>query len=276
MGSSFGLQNQWFTAGMRRLFALRYEAMLGVILVSSLCGQGRTQGFLTRGGALPAGGDLCGVTDPAPCFKRIAQDEAGMTRSVFHMKRSSLPVVLGLAAATGVAMHFDKQMSKTLIGLPINHVEAGHEADLVGVYGPFAAGGLLYFTGSVIHDSHFRETGVLATEAMVDAALIGKSLKYVVNRQGPGNGPDSRGFYISGIPRGGSMPSSHALNAWAFARVITGESHSKWVGVLAYSLATSVSLSRTVTGAHSVSDVIVGSALGYGIGEYVLHTRSRE
>ena len=72
------------------------------------------------------------------------------------------------------------------------------------------------------------------------------------------------------------MPSSHALNAWSFARVVAGQSHSKWVSVLAYSVATSVSLSRALTGAHSVSDVIVGSALGYGIGEYVLRKRSTE
>jgi hypothetical protein len=35
-------------------------------------------------------------------------------------------------------------------------------------------------------------------------------------------------------------------------------------------------MSRALTGAHSVSDVIVGSALGYGIGEYVLRKRSTE
>jgi membrane-associated phospholipid phosphatase len=209
-----------------------------------------------------------------PCFQHIAQDEVGLTRSVFHIKRSSLPVIFGIAVATGVSLHFDKQMSQALTGLPTNPKPLGREADIVGVYGPVGMGGILYLAGSVFHNSRVRETGLLATEAMADADLLGEGLKFVTNRQAPGSGPSSFSFYASGVQRGGSMPSTHALNAWSFARVIAGESHSRWIGVIAYSAATSVSFSRTLTGAHSVSDVIVGSALGYAVGDYVLRKRS--
>jgi hypothetical protein len=260
--------------GTRQLTRLLLHGILGTVIISSLCTQSEAQDFLTRGGAVPAGGDLCGVTNPAPCLKRIAQDEVGLALSVFHIKRSSLPVILGVAAATGLALHYDAPMSKTMMALPDHPNQIAKGSDIAGVYAPFAVSGLLYIAGARMQNSHLRETGILATEAMVDAALMGKALKYVVNRQTPGNFAQSQQFYATGVPHGGSMPSSHALNVWAFARVVAGESQSKWVGVGVYSLATAVSFSRALTGAHSVSDVVVGSALGYGIGEFVLRRHS--
>ena len=274
MGRHSGLQEGQHAVRTLRLSAFVCRLILGTVILTSLCAQSEAQDFLNRGGALPAGGDGCDVSDPIPCLKRIAQDEAGITKSIFHIKRSSLPALIGIAAATGVSLHFDKQMSQALTSLPVHPKPWGQEADIAGVYGPLGIGGFLYVTGSFVHNSRVRETGLLATEAMIDAALMGKALKYVTNRQAPGSGPESFNFYASGLPRGGSMPSSHALNAWSFARVIAGESHSKWISVLAYSVATSVSFSRALTGAHSVSDLIVGSAMGYGIGEYVLRRRS--
>ncbi|MCU1321262.1 MAG: Membrane-associated phospholipid phosphatase [Acidobacteriaceae bacterium] len=275
MRTCFCLRSDWSIVNAR-LSSLVSRGILAAIVLTGLCGQGQAQDFVTRPGTVTMPDDMCGVTAPAPCFKRIAQDEAGLARSIFHIKRSSLPVILGVAAATGLALHYDKPMSQTLMSLPIHPTQVAKATDIVGVYTPFAVSGLMYFTGSIQHNAHARETGILATEAMVDAALIGKALKFVVNRQTPGHFAQSQEFYAEGVPRGASMPSSHALNAWAFARVVAGEYHSKWVSIVAYGLASGVSYSRAATGAHSVSDVIVGSALGYGIGEYVLRRRSTE
>jgi membrane-associated phospholipid phosphatase len=269
------LQNDKYSYGVSRLFALLCRAVLVTVTLASLCVNSEAQDLLSRADTVTVVDDGCDIDHLAPCFKRIAQDEVGMTRSIFHIQRSSLPAILGIAAATGVSLKFDKQMSQTLTNLPMSRNALGREADLAGVYGPFGIGGLLYVAGSVLDKPRVRETGILATEAMVDAALMGKALKFVTNRQAPGSGPNSFNFYTPG-PHGGSMPSSHSLNAWSFARVVAGQSHSKWVSVLAYTVATSVSMSRALTGAHSVSDVIVGSALGYGIGEYVLRKRSTE
>ena len=276
MRTPLNMQACQSTVEKRQLSGLLFRTMAFAVIMTSICIQGRAQDLFSAGGAIPAGGDLCDATNLAPCFHRIAQDEAGITRSIFHPKRSSILVILGVAAATGVALHFDRQMSQTLMSLPDHPAQINQGADIAGVYGPFAAGGLMYVTGSVLHNPRARETGVLATEAMVDGALIGQALKFAVNRQSPGTAPQAQQFYASGVPRGGSMPSAHAINVWAFARIVAGESNSKWVGVLAYSLATTVSFSRTVTGAHSVSDVIVGSAIGYGVGEYVLRRRGTE
>ncbi|MGH9931960.1 MAG: phosphatase PAP2 family protein [Pyrinomonadaceae bacterium] len=47
--------------------------------------------------------------------------------------------------------------------------------------------------------------------------------------------------------------------------------HRPLVQVGAYGLATAVSLSRYTGRNHFLSDVLVGSAMGYGIGRYVYH-----
>ena len=60
-------------------------------------------------------------------------------------------------------------------------------------------------------------------------------------------------------------------NAWAVATVIANEYKDRpLVRYGSYSLATAVRLSRFRR--HFLSDVLVGSAIGYGIGRYVYRT----
>src|SRR5207245_2776068 len=56
------------------------------------------------------------------------------------------------------------------------------------------------------------------------------------------------------------------------ATVIANEYHDhRLVQIVAYGLATAVSLSRYTGRNHFLSDALVGSAMGYGIGRYVYH-----
>ena len=61
------------------------------------------------------------------------------------------------------------------------------------------------------------------------------------------------------------------------ATVVAHEYHdNRAVQVAAYGLATAVSVSRFTGRNHYISDVLVGSALGYGIGRYVYRTHHRQ
>ncbi len=191
------------------ILALLTQAALNTALLTGFSSQAWAQETILQGSPARDGGDLCDAFDPLPCIRRVGQDEVGLTRSLFHPTRRSLSAILGVTAATGVALHFDKQMSKTLMGLPGNPTQINRAADITGVYAPFAAGGLMYLTGSFLHNSHARETGMLATEAMVDGALIGQGLKFVVNRSKPGDGSAGRRLLCIGCaPRG-----QHAVRA---------------------------------------------------------------
>jgi hypothetical protein len=153
MELSFGLREGRYSRPAQRLSVQLYRVILGAVMLSSLCAPGEAQDLLSHGDVVVAPGNhQCDLTAPVPCFQHIAQDEVGLTQSVFHIKRSSLPVIFGIAVATGVSLHFDKQMSQALTGLPTNPKPLGREADIVGVYGPVGMGGILYLAGSVFHN----------------------------------------------------------------------------------------------------------------------------
>ena len=62
------------------------------------------------------------------------------------------------------------------------------------------------------------------------------------------------------------------MAAWSLATIVANEYRGRpMVQIAAYSLATSVGVSRFTGRNHFLSDVVVGSAIGYGIGRYVYH-----
>jgi membrane-associated phospholipid phosphatase len=94
-------------------------------------------------------------------------------------------------------------------------------------------------------------------------------LKNVSRRQRPDR-DEGQGEFFEG---GHSFPSGHATSAWALATVIANEyRHHRAIQIGAYGIATAVSVSRYAGRNHFLSDVLVGSAMGYGIGRYVYRT----
>ena len=60
-----------------------------------------------------------------------------------------------------------------------------------------------------------------------------------------------------------SFPSAHAVHTVAIATGLAMESHTRWVAIPAYGVATIVGLQRVYTGAHWGSDVIGSAALAF-------------
>jgi membrane-associated phospholipid phosphatase len=64
------------------------------------------------------------------------------------------------------------------------------------------------------------------------------------------------------------------METWALASIIAHEySSSRVVPIAAYGLATAVSASRFAAQKHFASDVVVGAAMGWFIGDYVYRKR---
>jgi len=112
---------------------------------------------------------------------------------------------------------------------------------------------------------------------MVDSIILNKGLGYAINRQTPKQGDGTGRFWPHGTktwPDGQSMPSDHSVVAWSFAHVVASQYPGIATKALVYGLAATVSASRVVAREHFPSDVIVGSALGYVVGGYVVRRRS--
>jgi membrane-associated phospholipid phosphatase len=110
---------------------------------------------------------------------------------------------------------------------------------------------------------------VLGAEALVDGGIVFSVLKNVSQRQRPGH-DEGQGEFFDG---GHSFPSGHATSAWALATVVANEyKDHRAVEIAAYGIASAVSVARFAGRNHFLSDVLVGSAVGYGIGRYVYRT----
>jgi len=136
-----------------------------------------------------------------------------------------------------------------------------------------AVAGGFYLIGRETHNSRARETGILSAEAAIDGLIVSAALKGVTQRTRPQTGSERSEFFDGG----NSFPSGHSVQAWSMATIVANEYHDhRLVQVTAYALASAVSISRFTGGRHYISDVLVGSSLGFGIGRYVYRTHHRD
>ena len=125
---------------------------------------------------------------------------------------------------------------------------------------------IFYLYGKADGNPRARDASRLGIEALADAEITVNALKYITQR----GRPETRESSIAFFHGGDSFPSGHSIQAWALARVVAREFNgTKAVPILAYGLATTVTVSRVAGRRHSPSDAFVGAAMGYFIGDYV-------
>ena len=204
----------------------------------------------------------------------ILDDQRAIWTSPFHMHRSDAKWLAPLGLSTVALIATDRRTSGELVenGDNLNRLRISRNISKLGsLYSTAGAAGVIYLAGRASHNDHLRETGLLGAEALIDSSIVVTALKTASQRERPPK-DHSRGEFFEG---GSSFPSGHAISAWSLATVIAQEygHHRPLVQVGAYGLATAVSLSRYTGRNHFLSDVLVGSAMGYGIGRYVYHKR---
>jgi membrane-associated phospholipid phosphatase len=221
----------------------------------------------------------CRLSHLPVCVRQVAQDEVGIVISPLRATTPDLLWILPFGAATGLAVHYDTQAIQNLGVHPNRENDFDKLSTYGGLYLPFGAAATGYAVGSVRHNEYLTETAVLSAEAMADAGILDESLKYALDREYPKLDNARGGLWPHGPkdwPNSPSMPSEHAMNAWAFAHVVAGQYNGIATKAVVYGLAGTVSVSRVIARQHFPSDVVVGSTLGWLIGGYVLHHRSLE
>ena len=220
---------------------------------------------------------ICGPAHLGRCLKDIAKDQAGIWTSPLRIRSRDLFWLVPFAGATAVAIHYDARAQQEL-GIDQTRIDASNAISQLGAtYTVLGAGGALYAVGHLTHNDHLAETGRLGAEAIIDATLVSEALKLATNRERPDEGNGTGGFWPHGTRSfSDSFPSGHAIESWAFARVIASEYPNKITQVGVYAFATAVSISRVTSRRHFPSDALVGSVFGYLIGGYVVHHHSAE
>ena len=206
-------------------------------------------------------------------FKNILGDQKAIWTSPFHLRggdaRWLAPLGLGTAALIATDRRTGDEMAESS-----QQLNASRTISYAG--SGYAVGGVaatFYLVGRVTHNDRARETGLLGAEALIDSGIVVTVLKEITQRRRP-TAATGRGDFFDG---GSSFPSGHAISAWSLATVIANEYHDRpLVQITAYGIASAVSVARFTSLNHYLSDVLVGSAMGYGIGRYVYHAHHRK
>jgi membrane-associated phospholipid phosphatase len=206
----------------------------------------------------------------------IVKDEAAIWTSPIRVRERNFPILIPLVLATTLAITTDHQAmnSSKLQNASLNsHANTASNGLLGGfVIAPVA----IYGIGYLHHDSHATETGILAGEAMVHSLVVDEVLKAVTMRERPTLDNAQGKFFQSSVGLDSSFPSTHSIIAWSSATVIASEYPGPLTQITAYGLATGVSLTRVLAKQHFPSDVLVGSAVGWMIGRYIVHKHHRD
>ncbi len=198
-------------------------------------------------------------------FKNILRDQRAIWTSPFHIQSEDARWLIPLGLTTATLIATDKH---TAGALHDDRLRLNLSRDVGYLGSGFTVGaiaGSLYLLGRARGDDRLRKTGLLSAEALINDAAVVTALKMATQRARPRK--DHRGRFFHG---GLAFPSGHSMAAWSTATIIASEYKERpllRIGV--YSLATMVSASRFTGRNHFLSDVVVGSALGYGIGRYV-------
>lgn len=186
-----------------------------------------------------------------------------------YVRWNDLKWMVPLAGATAAAFATDhKTMTEVVSSNPsFNQTNINWSNGLVG--GMIAMPVAMFGVGHVRQNERMRETGLLGSEAIVDAVVVDELVKLCAFRERP-NVDNARGkFFVGSTGLDSSFISEHSMIAWSSAAVIAGEYHSKWAQLGVYTLAAGVSATRAMGQEHFPSDVLLGAAGGWLIGHYV-------
>jgi|ERR1051326_22715 hypothetical protein len=246
----------------------RSQCLFGVILLFLMLG-----GFAVRAQTpAPSPSPSPSTSLEHDFVKNIFRDQKTIWTAPFHLDRGDAKWLVP-AGVGWMALVTTDRMTGDEIGEANRQVALSrYISDLGSTYSLAAVAGSFYLFGRKTHNDRARETGLLSAEAMIDSLIVEGVLKGVTQRGRPLDGRERSEFFDGGS----SFPSGHATETWTVATVIANEYHDRRaVQFAAYGVATAVSVARFTGHKHYLSDVVAGSALGWGIGRYVYHARHR-
>ena len=205
-------------------------------------------------------------------FKNILRDQKAIWTSPAHFNSSDAKWVVPVGLATAGFIVTDRETGDAM-AKHTGQLDASRIISYAGsIYGVSAAAASFYLIGRATHNQRARETGILSAEAIINSGIVVTVLKEITQRARPLTGKDRSKFFVGGS----SFPSGHSIAAWSVATVVANEYHDHLaVQIAAYGIASAVSVSRYTGLHHYLSDVLVGSAMGYGIGRYVYRAHHR-
>ncbi len=216
--------------------------------------------------AAPAPSEAPPHPNESKFFIHLAEDQKDIWTSPFHLQPDDAK---WLVPSGGIATALFVTDSQSAWAMHWGHLHAWNVASNAGLAAEGGLTGAAYIWGHITHNERMRETGVLATEAMINALGVDYAIAGATGRERPIPANYQNVFWNAGT----SFPSDHAALSWAFASVVAQEYPHLATEIAAYGTALGVSLARAASDQHFLSDVFVGGLIGYQIGRHVYKVR---
>ena len=251
---------------MIRHYSRRYAALLALIFAITASAAAQTPAPSTSPTPKPSSSPSL----EREFFRNILRDQRAIWTSPLHLHREDAKWLAPLGLATAALIATDRRTADAL-GDNRTRLNVSHYVSYLGSgYGSGGVAAAFYLVGRARDDARARETGLLGGEALIDSGIVAAALKTSTQRPRPRAGKERGDFFDGGL----SFPSGHTIAAWSLATLIANEyKDHPYVRFGAYGLAALVSASRFTGRNHFLSDVLVGSTIGYGIGRYVYRVR---
>ncbi len=227
------------------------------------------------------------IVMPKWILSSMLEDEGKLWTSPLRIKKKDLKLWIPVITATALSIVYDEEIYSSIKNFQNQHAWVSKISPVItrgGAAFVFEAGALFVISGVIFSNEKARQTGFIALQTWVHAGLIVQVGKLIFGRQRPSyeNGVDKWHGFPESLNRfrGGAVskydafPSGHTIEAFGLATVIAEQyKNIKIVPIISYSLAAGVGLSRITEDTHWLSDVILGAAMGYGIGKYMVRER---
>jgi membrane-associated phospholipid phosphatase len=145
------------------------------------------------------------------------------------------------------------------------------------IYPTLVIGSGLYSVGLIAGNDNIRATGRMVFESVAIAGLITTITKSVFDRHRTYTEDGSTKFEEPTIESDYlSLPSGHATVTFALSTTLANRFHNTYASIGLYSLAGITAFARIYDDKHWASDVFLGAALGYFVGDFISEKKNKE
>lgn len=214
-------------------------------------------------------------------FIQIPQNCFVLTKQSFSLQ--NVPNLLTISLATASLMVIDQKafdgtdhLYRSKKSVKLFHDFTVNIGD--GKYQLLTAG-LFSSYGLMFSDKRAIKTSSNLIEALVSTGLVVQVLKRVFGRESPAASSEYRGewepfpglkVYQKNQPKYYSYPSGHMATTMTVVAVLTNNyPEQKWIAPVGYSIAGIVGIGLVAKSMHWYSDLPLGAAIGYSIGNLV-------
>ncbi|GAC1436531.1 MAG: hypothetical protein NVSMB58_27060 [Terriglobales bacterium] len=196
-----------------------------------------------------------------PFLKHLVGDQKEFWTSPARFRTKDLRWILPVSGFAAGLIASDSWISKQVPDRA-NQLKRSKSFSNYGVYSLIGLGGGSFLLGEATNNEHLREAGLLSGEAALNSTAATYVFKTITQRPRPLE-KDGNGTFFQG---GDSFPSGHSAIAWAVASVWAHEYPGKLSQILAYGIASGVTVARVTGQQHFASDAVIGSLLGWYFG----------